>query len=72
MDKGNNGFGYLLVGGAEAPEEAPKVKEMGGRVFYLWRSSGVKDLWLSGAFSRIVKIEGGRIDGLRADYQRNL
>jgi len=72
MDKGNNGFGYLLVGGAEAPEEVPKVKEMGGRVFYLWRSSGVKDLWLSGAFVRIVKIEGRRIDGLRADYQRNL
>jgi len=68
MDARSNGFGYLLVGGRESPDGVSKVKEMGGRVFYVWRSSGVKDLWLSGAFARIVKIEGGRIDGLRADH----
>jgi len=72
MDARSNGFGYLLVGGRESPDGVPKVGEMGGRVFYVWRSSGVKDLWLSGAFARIVKIEGGRIDGLRADHQRNV
>ena len=67
-----NGFGYLLVAGREIRGKATKVKERGERAFYEWRASGVKDLWLSGEFERIVKIEGRRIDGLRADHQRNL
>ncbi len=68
MQAGSNGFGYLLVGGKGFRGEAAKVGEKGDRVFYLWHGSGVKDLWLSGAFARIVKIENRRIDGLRADH----
>jgi hypothetical protein len=65
-------FAYLLVGRNGPDTDAVKVKEVGDKVFYVWRGKNVKELWLSGNFSRIVKIENRRIDGLRADYQRNL
>jgi hypothetical protein len=68
----DNDFSYLLVGRKGFDGEAEAVKEVGDRVFYLWRGKNVKELWVSGDFLRIVKIENRRINGLRADYQRNL
>jgi radical SAM superfamily enzyme YgiQ (UPF0313 family) len=63
-----NGFGYLLVGRPGFRGDAEKLKENGEKAFYLWQGGRVKEVWLSGAFVRIVKIENRRIDALRADH----
>jgi radical SAM family uncharacterized protein len=64
-----NGCGYVLVGppGVER-EDVVRLKQNGEKAFYLWQGGRVKDAWLSGEFSRIVKIENRRIDALRADH----
>ncbi len=54
-------FAYLLVGRDGLIGELEAVKRIGQRGFYLWRGAKVKDLWLSGDFSRIVKIDPERI-----------
>jgi hypothetical protein len=61
------GFGYLLVGRSGLNGEAVLLKEKNGKSFYIWRGNNAKELWLSGDFARIVKIENRRIDGVRAD-----
>lgn len=68
MTAGGDGYGYLLVGAPGFTGDAVRLKENGEKAFYLWRGGRVKDAWLSGAFSRIVKIENRRIDALRADH----
>jgi hypothetical protein len=68
----SNHSGYLLVGREGADGSALRVTASGDRVFYVWRGANVKELWLSGAFERIVKVENRRIDGFRAHYQRNV
>jgi radical SAM family uncharacterized protein len=68
METGENGYGYLLVGASGFQGDAVKLKENGEKTFYLWQGGRVKDAWLSGAFSRIVKIENRRIDALRTDH----
>jgi radical SAM superfamily enzyme YgiQ (UPF0313 family) len=50
---------YLLVGGHGFEQEAKVMKEVGTKVFYLWQGKNAKELWLSGRFSRIVKIYPG-------------
>ena len=65
-------FMYLLVGRKGVDGEAVAVRETEDKVFYVWRGTNVKELWLSGDFSRIVKISNRSIDGLRTDHQRNL
>lgn len=67
-----NHSGYLLVGREGMSGEAVRMSARGDRVFYLWRGANVKELWLSGAFERIVKVENRRIDGFRAHYQRHV
>jgi radical SAM superfamily enzyme YgiQ (UPF0313 family) len=67
-----NHSGYLLVGREGADANALRVTASGDKVFYVWRGANVKELWLSGAFERIVKVENRRIDGFRAHYQRNV
>lgn len=68
MGTAQNGFGYLLVGAPGFRGDAVRLKEHGEKAFYLWQGGRVKDAWLSGDFSRIVKIENRRIDALRADH----
>ncbi|MGD0229643.1 MAG: TIGR03936 family radical SAM-associated protein [Syntrophorhabdales bacterium] len=72
MDGMTNHFGYLLVGGPGIQGEVTRIKDRRGRSFYRSPGPRVKELWLSGNFERIVKVENRRIDGIRADYQRNL
>jgi hypothetical protein len=67
-----NHAGYLLVGAEGAAGDVQRVAGSGDRVFYVWHGANVKELWLSGAFERIVKVENRRIDGFRAHYQRNV
>jgi radical SAM superfamily enzyme YgiQ (UPF0313 family) len=63
--------GYLLVG-KKGLAGVVRIKDRGERGFYLWYGNKIKELWLSGDFTRIVKVENRRIDGLRADHQRDL
>ena len=68
MGVGGNGFGYVLIGSPGYQGDALKLKENGEKTFYLWQGGRVKEAWLSGAFTRIVKIENRRIDALRTDH----
>jgi hypothetical protein len=62
-------FGYILLGAPGlAGEEVEKIADRQGKSFYRSSSTHIKDLWLSGNFRRIVKVEDRRIDGIRADY----
>ena len=64
--------GYLLVGKKGLAGGVVRIKDRGEKAFYRWHGTKVKELWLSGDFTRIVKVENRRIDGLRADHQRDL
>jgi radical SAM superfamily enzyme YgiQ (UPF0313 family) len=64
--------GYLLVGKKGLAGGMVRIKDRGEKGFYRWHGGKVKELWLSGDFTRIVKVESRRIDGLRADHQRDL
>jgi radical SAM family uncharacterized protein len=59
MATSSGDFTYLLVPG-EGPSGAQAVKEVGGKGLRFWRGARVKDLWLSGHFFRIVKIDPER------------
>ncbi|OPY67648.1 MAG: Threonylcarbamoyladenosine tRNA methylthiotransferase MtaB [Syntrophorhabdaceae bacterium PtaU1.Bin034] len=72
MDSTHNDFGYLLVGETGLEGEVLRTGNGGSRTFYLWQGTNIKELWLSGKYERIVKIDNRRIDGFRADYQRNI
>jgi radical SAM superfamily enzyme YgiQ (UPF0313 family) len=65
-------FSYLLVGEKGLETEATKIRERGARAFYVSHGARVKELWLSGHFERIVKVENRRIDAIRADHQRDV
>jgi radical SAM superfamily enzyme YgiQ (UPF0313 family) len=71
MGAGNGRFSYLLIGEKGLEKEVTKIKERGAKALYVSPGPHIKELWLSGAFSRIVKVENRRIDAIRADYQRN-
>ncbi len=72
MPAGNGHFSYLLVGEQGLEGEVTKIKDWGTRAFYVSPGPRIKELWLSGNFSRIVKVEKRRIDAIRADHQHNL
>ena len=42
------------------------------RVFYLWSGTNVKELWMSGSFERIIKVDNRRVDGIRTRNQRDV
>jgi hypothetical protein len=71
MGAGCGHFSYLLVGEKGLEGEVTKIKDGEGKAFYVSPGPHIKDLWLSGTFSRIVKVGKRRIDAIRADYQRN-
>jgi hypothetical protein len=72
MDALTNHFGYLLIGRPGIEGEVARIMDRRGRSFYRSAGPRIKELWLSGDFERIVKVENRRIDDIRADYQRNL
>jgi hypothetical protein len=55
-----NDFAYLLLGKRGLGIEVVKAKKGREIDFYLWRGTGVKELWLSGDFERIVKVRAER------------
>ncbi|NLT22999.1 MAG: DUF2344 domain-containing protein [Syntrophorhabdus sp.] len=56
---------YLFLLIADAPvEDGPTLwRRAKDRFFYVWRGKGVKQLWMQGTFTRIIKVESRRIDG---------
>jgi len=69
MDAAGSDFTYLLVGRKGLGGEMRPIRDAGERTFYLWNGKNVKELWLSGEFSRIVKVNPARftIDGRYGD-----
>jgi hypothetical protein len=65
-------FSYLLIGEKGLEGEVRKIKDRGAKALYVSQGPRIKELWLSGNFSRIVKVGNRRIDAIRADHQRNL
>jgi radical SAM family uncharacterized protein len=67
---------FLLV--SDGPADGANLVELknlrkSGRTFYLSEErKGLKELWKSGAFRRIVKMEVKRINGIRADHKCNI
>ena len=60
MDSTASEFTYLLVGPKGLDHDATAIGEMRERVFSLWQGKNVKELWLSGEFWRIVKVDPAR------------
>ena len=59
---------YLLVSDQPVDMEETRWKTREGKGFYILRErKGLKDLWRSGAFTRIVKMEARRINGIGTD-----
>jgi radical SAM family uncharacterized protein len=65
-------FQYILVGNEITTEGASLWKTKGNRSISFWDGANVKELWVSGSFERIIKVDKRRIDGIRARDQRNL
>ena len=67
------GDAYLLVSrkGDDVREGIP-WRSAGKKLFTLWRGQGIKTLWQSAQFERIIRIEEKRINGGGTDNQRNL
>ena len=64
---------FLLISERPVEMEEAQLNVKGGRYFYtLKERKGVKDLWKSGLFTRIVKVETRRINGIRTDNKCNL
>ncbi len=55
---------FILVADKEPEGEFEKWRRFGDRSFLIWRGKGIKQLWLQGGFSRIIKIESRRVNGL--------
>ena len=60
---------YILIARGTVVDAGAKWRNGKGRAFYIWKGSNVKDLWRSGSFERIVKVEDRRIHGFRTDHQ---
>lgn len=61
MNPAEGPFTYLLVRRQGPDSKTPGVGRAGERAFCLWQGKNVKELWLSGRFSRIVKVNAERI-----------
>ena len=57
-------FSYILVAEGYTNMEAARWKERGKRSFFIWQGKGIKQLWLQGQFTRIVKTPTRRIHGI--------
>ncbi|MDD3845408.1 MAG: TIGR03960 family B12-binding radical SAM protein [Syntrophorhabdaceae bacterium] len=57
---------YLFILSADAPVEEGLTlwRRARGRYFYLWHGKGVKQLWMQGCFTRIIKVESRRMHGI--------
>ena len=55
---------YILVSETDMSHEFEQWKRKGGKYFYIWRDSRVKNVWMRGVFQRIIKIEARRIYGI--------
>jgi hypothetical protein len=55
---------YILVSERDMGDEFEAWKQKGGKYFYIWRDSRVKNVWMRGIFQRIIKIETRRIYGI--------
>jgi hypothetical protein len=55
---------YILVSERDVGDEFEAWKQKGGKYFYIWRDSRVKNVWMRGIFQRIIKIETRRIYGI--------
>ena len=60
MDAAANDFTYLLVGRKGLGGEMRPMGDTGEGTLYVWKGKNVKELWLSGEFSRIVKVNPAR------------
>ena len=65
-------FQYILIGNGVLPEGADLWRTKGNRAFYLWKGVSVKELWVTGSFERIIKVDNRRIDGIRTRNQRDV
>jgi hypothetical protein len=72
MPVGNGHFSYILVGEKGLEGEVTRIKDLGAKALYMSSGPHIKELWLSGNFSRIVKVGNRRIDAIRDDHQHNL
>jgi radical SAM superfamily enzyme YgiQ (UPF0313 family) len=55
---------YILISDETVDMEGLRIMREGRRHFYLWQGKGVKDIWKSGKFQRIIKTEAKRTDGV--------
>ena len=55
---------YILIAREQVAEAGTMWKNGKGRVFHVWKGPSVKDLWRSGSFDRIIKVEDRRIHGV--------
>ncbi len=72
MDENTKDFSYLLIGKEGLENREWRTARGGKKTCYLWRGTGVKELWLSGNYERIIKVPNGRIDGIGTGHQCNL
>jgi hypothetical protein len=63
MDSTAGPFTYLLVVRQKGHGDGsvPRAGKAGEGVFRLWQGKNVKELWLSGRYSRIVKVDQKRV-----------
>ena len=57
-------FSYILITEGYTNIDASRWKDRGKRCFFIWHGNSVKQLWLQGRCTRIVKIPTGRIHGI--------
>ena len=58
-------YSYVLISEDEREmEEITKWRTNVNKHFYIWKGKGIKSLWQSGTFQRILKVEDRRIYGI--------
>ncbi len=66
-------YSYILVSDCvNENKEIAKWRTNTKRHFYTWKGKGIKELWRTGTFKRILKVEDRRINGIRTDNQCNV
>jgi radical SAM family uncharacterized protein len=56
MSTDNGDASYFLIGEKGFEDKAVVVREVGDKVFYLWKGNNAKEVWLSGKFLRMIKL----------------
>jgi radical SAM-linked protein len=58
-------YSYMLVSDDERKmEEITEWRTNANKHFYVWKGKGIKNLWQTGTFKRILKIEDRKINGI--------